>query len=49
MGEEAERPFAPPNLGGTGLSRDDANILEQARNIPDDKLDEFYRRIGMLK
>ena len=49
LGEEAERPFAPPSLGGTGLSREDANLLEQAKNIPDDKLDDFYRRIGMLK
>jgi hypothetical protein len=49
LGEEAVAPYAPPSLGGTGLSREDANLLQQAQSIPDDKLDEFYRRIGMLK
>jgi len=49
LGDEAAAPFVPPSLGTGTLTREDANLLEQARNIPDDKLDEFYRRIGMLK
>jgi hypothetical protein len=48
--DEAERPFVPPNIGsGASLSRDDVNVMEQIRNTPDDKLDEVYRRLGLLK
>lgn len=52
LGEEANRPFVPPNLQGASLGRDELNILNQLRDpaqVPDDKLDEFARRIGILK
>lgn len=50
LGPEAERPFVPPNLGsGVSLSREDADIMQQVRDVPDDKLDDFYRRLGLLK
>jgi hypothetical protein len=52
LGDEVSRPFVPPNLQGASLSRDEANILNQLRDpnqVPDDKLDEFARRIGILK
>jgi hypothetical protein len=50
LGEEIQRPFAPPNLGtGASLSRNDQNLLEQIAQVPDDKLDEFYRKAGLLK
>lgn len=50
LGEEAERPFVPPNIGsGASLSREDVNILQQLRDVPDDKLDDAYRKLGLLK
>ena len=52
LGEEVRRPFVPPNLGGSSLGRDEQNILQQLRDpkqVPDDKLDDFMRRIGALK
>ena len=52
LGEEANRPFVPPNLQGASLGRDELNILNQLKDpnqVPDDKLDEFARRIGILK
>jgi hypothetical protein len=52
LGEEAARPFIPPNLPASSLGRDEQNILNQLRDpsqVPDDKLDEFVRRIGLLK
>jgi hypothetical protein len=48
--DEAERPFAPPNLGrGASLSRNDVDIMKQIAEIPDDKLDETFRKMGLLK
>jgi hypothetical protein len=48
--EESERPFVPPSLGrGASLSREENNLLEQIAQVPDDKLDEFYRKAGLLK
>lgn len=52
LGEEAARPFVPPNLQGASLGREELNILNQLRDpnqVPDDKLDDFARRIGILK
>lgn len=50
LGEEAPKPFVPPNLGsGASLSREDANLMQQIKDIPDDKLDDFYRKMGLLK
>jgi hypothetical protein len=52
LGEEVSRPFIPPNLPASSLGRDEQNILNQLRDpnqVPDDKLDEFARRIGILK
>jgi len=49
LAEAEERPFAPPSLGSTGITRDDQNILEQIGNTPDEKLDELYKRLGLLK
>lgn len=52
LGEEVQRPFVPPNLQSASLGREELNILNQLRDpaqVPDDKLDEFARRIGILK
>lgn len=52
LGEEAGRPYLPPNLPASSLGRDEQNILNQLKDpnqVPDDKLDEFARRIGILK
>ena len=52
LGDEAPRAFVPPNLQGSSLSREESSILNQLRDpnqVPDDKLDEFMRKIGALK
>lgn len=49
LGDETQRPFVPPNLQGSSLSQSDSNILEQIKNLPDDKLDEYYKRLGLIK
>jgi hypothetical protein len=49
LGEEVSRPFAPPNLQSASLGREEISVLEQIRNTPDDKLDEAYRKLGLLK
>lgn len=52
LGDEVVRPFAPPNLGGSSLGREEISLLNQLRDpaqVPDDKLDEFMRRQGLLK
>lgn len=49
-GEEAATPWAPPALRGggqTNKSQDD--IMQLINNTPDDKIDEVYRRLGLLK
>jgi hypothetical protein len=52
LGDEVVRPFVPPNLGGSSLGREEISLLNQLRDpaqVPDDKLDEFMRRQGLLK
>lgn len=49
LGEETQKAFIPPNLGGASLSQSDASLLEQVKNTPDDKLDDLYARMGLLK
>jgi hypothetical protein len=52
LGDEAPRTFVPPNLQSSSLGRDEQNILNQLRDpkqVPDDKLDDFMRKIGALK
>lgn len=49
LGEESQSPFIPPNLHGTSLSQNDAGVLEQIKNLPDDQLDAYYKKLGLLR
>lgn len=50
MGNEAPQPWAPPTLqGGGGGNKEQQDIMKMIANTPDDKLDETYRRLGLLK
>jgi len=49
LGDEVQRPFVPPNLQSASLGREELSVLEQIRNTPDEKLDDLYRKLGMLK
>jgi hypothetical protein len=52
LGEEAERPYSPPNLPASSMGREEQGLLAQLRDpnqVPDDQLDNFMRRLGMLK
>jgi hypothetical protein len=48
-GEEAEQPWAPPSLKGGGGTQSQQDIDQLIANTPDNKLDEVYKRLGLLK
>lgn len=48
-GEEAPTPWAPPSLRGGGGTQGQEDVMKMIANTPDDKLDEVYRRLGLLK
>lgn len=48
ISEEAPVPWTPPNMQGGG-SRQDSILSDPFKDVPDDKLDEAARRLGLLK
>jgi hypothetical protein len=47
--EESPQPWVPPNMQGGGTERQRQNPFDPFEGVPDDKLDEVARRIGMMK
>jgi len=47
--EEAPQPWVPPHLQGGGTQRQRDDIGDPFANVPDDKLDEAARRLGLMK
>lgn len=48
-GEEAAQPWVPPTLKGGGGTQNQEDIMALIAKTPDDKLDEVYRRLGLLR
>jgi hypothetical protein len=46
---EAPKPWVPPNLQGGSTNKEEKNIMQMIADTPDDKLDDVYRRLGLLK
>jgi hypothetical protein len=50
LGEEAPQAWVPPYLQGGGTQRQRDQIVDPfGPDVPDDKLDEVARRLGMMK
>ena len=47
-GEAAEQPWAPPTLRGGGGTQQEQNIEKMIAETPDNKLDQVYRKLGLL-